>query len=559
VSVLIFSNTLKGISGLDKSIVETARLLAKNNYDVHLINIVGKDAGFFEASPALDLDQKVKLYSLKSLQSLKKSKFISRWKIKHHIKQEFLDAKFLEHDIDVFAELLSHLTSDDFIIFTHPLQSYLYSKLDLKSKAKCLLQIHGNFFAERHNLELLNGHNDKLDYIQVVAPSMSQDLAKELKMDKSRFKFIPNLHIPQKIIKRNNKEKKTVAIIGSLQDRKNQIDAIKMMAYLKEEPIQLKIWGGLNGAYANDLQAYVEAADLSSKIEFMGNGCENEIYQDCDVVIMTSKSEGFSYIMPESASHKIPLVLYDFDYGPRDFVEDNYNGYIVPFGDIEALAHKVKHLLADNSLLETFGSRSFEKYANELNSNTILQGYKDIIGEPNKQKLDLSSFIKPNQSIPFAIKISSNIKSNKSSRFWQSNNFIDEVKIQCSTSTSNVKRLSIHTKNDVKEFPVKQLGNNTISCSIKGLKNKNGIPEKYFAFFKTKDNADYAYQKNLKAQVEINSEMRFSYRKFKKNSTVEEVDHLLCINGLNIRYPSHEMIRSIRNEKGDFLISLYYL
>jgi len=41
----------------------------------------------------------------------------------------------------------------------------------------------------------------------------------------------------------------------------------------------------------------------------------------------------------------LACISFDFIAGPRDMINDGYNGYIVPNGDIDALAEKIQYLL----------------------------------------------------------------------------------------------------------------------------------------------------------------------------------------------------------------------
>ena len=98
-SIIIFSNTLRGTSGLQKSLIETANLFASRQHDVHIINIAGNRPGVLEATPQIDLDDDVKLYALASYTDDDVTKFHLMMKAGYEIDQEFLKAKFTKYDL----------------------------------------------------------------------------------------------------------------------------------------------------------------------------------------------------------------------------------------------------------------------------------------------------------------------------------------------------------------------------------------------------------------------------------------------------------------------------
>ena len=53
--------------------------------------------------------------------------------------------------------------------------------------------------------------------------------------------------------------------------------------------------------------------------------------------MLTSHSEGFGMVLLEAISFGLPCISYDCPSGPRDIIENDVNGYLVPMDDFEAL------------------------------------------------------------------------------------------------------------------------------------------------------------------------------------------------------------------------------
>ena len=57
----------------------------------------------------------------------------------------------------------------------------------------------------------------------------------------------------------------------------------------------------------------------------------------------------------------LPVVSYDFDYGPREIIDDGRNGFLVPVGDELALADRMCSLIEDEGLRKRMGAAAFER------------------------------------------------------------------------------------------------------------------------------------------------------------------------------------------------------
>jgi glycosyltransferase involved in cell wall biosynthesis len=75
---------------------------------------------------------------------------------------------------------------------------------------------------------------------------------------------------------------------------------------------------------------------------------------DLDVLVLTSRHEGLPRVCPEAMSAGKPIVATAVD-GTPEAVAHGVNGYVHPFGDIDAMAASVTKLLVDRDLAQRFG------------------------------------------------------------------------------------------------------------------------------------------------------------------------------------------------------------
>lgn len=71
------------------------------------------------------------------------------------------------------------------------------------------------------------------------------------------------------------------------------------------------------------------------------------VYQNSSVFVLPSRFEGFGLVMVEAMACGLPVVAFDCDNGPRSILTDGKSGYLVPTGDIHAMAERLLMLTDD--------------------------------------------------------------------------------------------------------------------------------------------------------------------------------------------------------------------
>lgn len=149
---------------------------------------------------------------------------------------------------------------------------------------------------------------------------------------------------------------KTIISVGRLSAQKNYHSLIRAwkLVYQKHPDWTLNIWG--DGELRSDLQAEIDKNELGNSLKLCGR--TNEIfmkYLQSSAFVMTSAFEGFPMVLLEAATFGLPLISYDCYCGPRDIIDNDCNGYIVPLNNEDKLADAICKVIEKKELRKKMG------------------------------------------------------------------------------------------------------------------------------------------------------------------------------------------------------------
>jgi len=115
-----------------------------------------------------------------------------------------------------------------------------------------------------------------------------------------------------------------------------------------------------DGELWEETKRWVAQASLP-RIHFLGRREDvPAVLAASDIVVLVSKHEGLPRALLEGMAAGKPLVATDVR-GNRDLVEDGVNGFLVPLGDVGALAFALGQLIESKELREKMGRESLRK------------------------------------------------------------------------------------------------------------------------------------------------------------------------------------------------------
>lgn len=140
--------------------------------------------------------------------------------------------------------------------------------------------------------------------------------------------------------------RKFILAVGRLQAVKGFDRLISAYKNLGEIEQDLLIVG--EGPERAKLQKQIDDAGLTNKILLVGAKDNiQDYYRQCELFVLSSHYEGYPNVLVEAMSLGCPVISVDCQFGPRDIIENEQNGLLVPQNDVQKLTDAISRVLTD--------------------------------------------------------------------------------------------------------------------------------------------------------------------------------------------------------------------
>ncbi len=167
--------------------------------------------------------------------------------------------------------------------------------------------------------------------------------------------------------------------IGSVGSRKGAFDLIEASShFLKARDRSLQVWIAGYSEKGGDLEralARIKELQLEDVCQLLGTvyGKKKlDLLSAADLFVLPSYSEGLPLAILEAMSAGLPIVTTPVG-GIPDVIKDGFNGFLVPPGDIKALAERIDILAKNPVLREKMGMRNREIAERELDVHPCVE------------------------------------------------------------------------------------------------------------------------------------------------------------------------------------------
>jgi glycosyltransferase involved in cell wall biosynthesis len=205
------------------------------------------------------------------------------------------------------------------------------------------------------------------DILYVISPKLEE-------LIKSKYRILPRTRVVQLpiYVKVPGEAREWSAIndvkfgvVSRLTRQKGVHFVIQALAAVLKENLQasLVIYG--DGPFGRELYQTVEMFGIRDHVKFMGwTDDPLRAFYGIDCLVLPSKGEGTPRSILEAASVGVPSIATDVG-GIGDIVQDGVTGWLVPYGDCDALANAMRRVVREPRILVRAGGFAREKLVRE--------------------------------------------------------------------------------------------------------------------------------------------------------------------------------------------------
>jgi glycosyltransferase involved in cell wall biosynthesis len=161
-------------------------------------------------------------------------------------------------------------------------------------------------------------------------------------------------------------DRPVIMFASKLQPRKRAMDLWEAYTRLSpdgvSEPYPYLVFVG-EGSERADIEIAVARRKWNS-VRLVGFQNQTRIpgyYAAADVFVLVSESEPWGLVVNEAMNAGKAVIVSDQVGAAADLVVDGDNGYVIPVGDVEALASRLRRITSDQVLARTMGERSLQR------------------------------------------------------------------------------------------------------------------------------------------------------------------------------------------------------
>jgi glycosyltransferase involved in cell wall biosynthesis len=87
-------------------------------------------------------------------------------------------------------------------------------------------------------------------------------------------------------------------------------------------------------------------------------------FRESSIYVMSSRYEGLPLVLIEAMAMGLPIISFDCQTGPRDIIEDNLTGRLIPYLDVNRLAKELDNLMGDENKRKLLSENAIKRAEN---------------------------------------------------------------------------------------------------------------------------------------------------------------------------------------------------
>lgn len=247
----------------------------------------------------------------------------------------------------------------------HAISAYLAKQI-LKGHLKVATTLHGTDITlvgrDASYLPITRFGIDVSDGVTAVSQWLRNETIEHFGTEK-KIDVIPNFVDPSRF-RPNGKSiarmfgcsgEKLLCHISNFRPVKRIMDILAVFERVaRKVPSKLLMIG--DGPERSKAEAFCRDHDIRERVLFLGNVPNlEEVLSSCDLFMLPSETESFGMSALEALASEVPVIATDTG-GLPELIVDGEVGFLLPVGDIEAMAERAIQILSDDALQKRMGA-----------------------------------------------------------------------------------------------------------------------------------------------------------------------------------------------------------
>ena len=165
--------------------------------------------------------------------------------------------------------------------------------------------------------------------------------------------------------------------MGRLHESKAHDVSLRALALLPDA----YLWIAGSGPEEAKLKALAEDLGVAPRVRFLGWRTDApSLYRSADLCVFPSRFEPLGNVVIQAWAHGLPVIAANAA-GPASLIRDGADGALVPIDNAEALADKVRALLADHALRQSFSAAGRARVAQTFSEQAIVAHWRALFAK----------------------------------------------------------------------------------------------------------------------------------------------------------------------------------